>query len=272
MMKKHDVGLWDQVNCSAEDREIGPRMLRSLVQSERPVLVMRDVLPPQVLKGGLRLIEEHHESALATRYVNGTLTTIGPYLAGHLAQPDRYFQGARTLDKVFSEPEHDLRRLTRERLQAFFHLRSFTAAQEADGRRYADAVVRIHGDGVRNPLHNDNVMRDAAKTGLSLARLKHQLSCIVCVQECDQGGELILYRRPWRPEDEGFKIQGGLGYDLGVVRGAAREVFRPQTGDVYLINPTNYHEIERVCGRDRITLGFFIGFYDDGLSDAVVWS
>ncbi|CAM5659769.1 hypothetical protein SALBM311S_09861 [Streptomyces alboniger] len=40
---------------------------------------------------------------------------------------------------------------------------------------------------------------------------------------------------------------------------------------MYLINPTYYHEIEKVHGATRTTLGFFIGFTDDTLTNAVAW-
>jgi len=247
-------------------------MLRALVHNECAVLVLRDLLSPALVEETRRFVRAHYERAFATRYVNGTLTTIGPYLAKHLAQPDRYFEGAREMDEVFSGAEPDPRLLTREGLRAFLGLESCSVARETDGRLYADSVVRIHADGVRNPLHNDNIMRDAADTGLVLRRLRYQLSCIVCIQECDEGGELIHYQKAWHPDDEAYKIKDGLGYDRGVVHGVARQIFKPRTGDVYLINPTNYHEIESVRGRDRITLGFFIGFSGNALSDAIVWS
>jgi hypothetical protein len=151
-------------------------------------------------------------------------------------------------------------------------LAGLDVAREADGRRYADSIIRVHGDGVANPLHNDNIMRDASRTGLKLAGLKHQLSCVVCVQECDRGGELVTYRKRWAPDDEVFKVKDGLGYDDRVIVGVERDVFRPRQGDVYLINPTSYHEIKQVGGKDRVTLSFFIGFYDDNLEEAVLWS
>ncbi|WP_437757468.1 2OG-Fe(II)-dependent halogenase WelO5 family protein [Sorangium sp. So ce1389] len=263
---------WNQVALRADDRSSGRKLLRGLVDSEVAVVVCKDLLGEKLLQSGLKQIRDHYGKKFATQYVNGTLTTIGPYLAKHLSRPEEYFENACVTDEVFTEPDFDLRRLVRNRLQTLFGLQSLRIEEEPDGRRYADSVVRIHADGVCNPLHNDNIMRDAASTGLSLARLKHQLSCIVCIQECDQGGELISYRKTWNEEDEAFKIKGGLGYDRGVVGDVPRTVFRPQTGDVYVINPTNYHEIERVGGKDRITLGFFIGFYDDDLRNAVVWS
>jgi hypothetical protein len=97
------------------------------------------------------------------------------------------------------------------------------------------------------------------------------LSCVVCVQGCEAGGELSIYRKPWEATDEIHKVPSGLGYDLAVVDGRPVHEFRPKTGDVYLLNPTNYHAVKKVTGADRITLGFFFGFFDDKLDDAVSW-
>jgi hypothetical protein len=209
---------------------------------------------------------------MVTRYSNGELTTFGTYLAPHLGAPERYFAASGSGDTLFPDPEADPRARVRERLRAFLGLNSLDVAAEPDGRRYAPAIVRLHRDGVGNPLHNDNVMRDAAATSLSLSRLRHQFSCITCLQECDGGGELLHYRRRWTPSDEAFKVPQGLGYTGDAVAGAELFRFRPETGDVYLIDPTNYHAIEPVRGRDRLTMGFFFGFFDDVLDEGVCWS
>jgi hypothetical protein len=263
---------WAPAALSATDRVAARPLLRRLADHDLPVVVVRDLLDRRLLERGLQQIRDHDSRRQANHYVNGTLTTIGPYLARHLSRMDEYFATAGTLDEVFADPEFDVRGIVRERLRSLFGLSGFRVEQEPDGRRYADSIVRIHGDGVENPLHNDNIMRDAAGLGLTLERLRHQLSCVICIQECDRGGELINYRKEWSPPDELFKIRDGIGYDQRVVDGVARSVFRPQTGDVYLINPTAYHEIARVGGADRVTLSFFIGFGDDELTSAVVWS
>jgi hypothetical protein len=263
---------WGPVTVDAESAVRGKQLLRQLVDDRASVVVIKGLLDDRVLRKGAELIFAHYEKKTASRYHNGTLTTIGPYLARHLSELDHYFSFARLTDEVFADSDHDLRKVTQLRLRGLLGLRRLEVEREADGRCYADSIIRIHGDGVANPLHNDNIMRDAARSGLKLARLKHQLSCVVCVQECDTGGELITYRKRWSPDDEKFKVKGGLGYDPGVVAGIESDVFRPQQGDVYLINPTSYHEIARVGGKDRVTLSFFIGFYDDDLDDAILWS
>jgi hypothetical protein len=265
-------GKWGPLVINAGAGRADKRVLRQLVDQEISVLVIKDLLNEMLLQKGLELIFSHYEKKTASRYHNGTLTTIGPYLARHLSDLDHYFANNRVMDEVFANSDFDLRQIVQSRLQSLLGLKRLEVETEADGRRYADSIIRIHGDGVANPLHNDNIMRDAASSKLKLAKLVHQLSCVVCIQECDRGGELVTYRKRWTPEDERFKIKGGLGYDSGVITGVEQNVFRPHQGDVYVINPTSYHEILEVAGKDRITLSFFIGFYGDNLEEAILWS
>lgn len=263
---------WGKIILKGDAGRPHKELLRRLVDQDVSVIVMRDLLGDKLLAKGLELIFAHYAKKSANRYHNGTLTTIGPYLARHLKELDVYFSQATMTDEVFANTDFDMRKIVQSQLRSMFGWKKLSVESEADGRRYADSIIRVHGDGVANPLHNDNIMRDAKGTGLKLAGLKHQLSCVVCMQECDQGGELVTYRKRWAPEDEKFKVKDGLGYHAEVVSEVSRDVFRPQQGDVYVINPTSYHEIERVTGKDRVTLSFFIGFYDDNLEEAVLWS
>ncbi len=251
---------------------LGTDVVGRLVNGDVSVVVLRDLLPKEVFATNRERIKTQFARASTTRYINGALTTIGPYLARFLSNPDAYFRESKETNDLFREIGFDLGTRVRERLKEVLGLRSFEPAREPDGRIYAESIVRIHADGVRNPLHNDNIMRDAADIGIRVAHLKQQLSCVVCLQECDTGGELYHYRKKWHPDDEVYKIKGGLGYDEEVVRGYACDVFKPQTGDVYLLNPTYYHAIERVGGADRLTMGFFIGLPGNALDEAVVWS
>jgi hypothetical protein len=264
-----DTATWGLVEC---DVGADPALLGQLIRGEVAVVRLRELLPPQDFDLARDRLPDLVAEARTTRYVNGALTTVGPYLNKYLDRPDDYFTEAERAEALFRRAGFDLADRVRTALAKAFALRTMEPATEPDGRRYGPAVLRVHADGVSNPLHNDNIMRDAADTGLSLAGLAAQLSCVVCVQECDTGGELMIYDRPWRPEDERHKVDRGLGYDHMVVADARRLIFRPRSHDVYLINPTHYHEIERVGGASRITLGFFIGFHDTRPpTDAVVW-
>jgi hypothetical protein len=262
---------WDRVDCDAGSGHADPALLRRLADGEVAVVRLRRLVPGVQFDRNRARLREIFGAATTTHYANGTLTTIGPFLAKYLSRVDDYFADARDAERRLGEVHFDLARQVREALTKVFGLAGMEPAVEPDGQRYGEAVVRVHADGVTNPLHNDNIMRDGRDVGLSLAGLRHQLSCVVCVEECDSGGELRTYQRRWQPRDEQFKIKDGLGYDPEVVAGVPRYTFLPRVEDVYLINPTYYHEIARVGGSDRTTLGFFIGFADDRLDEAVVW-
>ena len=249
----------------------GAALLKGLVDGDIPVLVLRGLLPAPVFAANRDRIVPLFDQAATTRYANGSLTTIGPYLAKHLGDPQAYFAEAAQAEALTASVGFDLAARTRAALAELLGLRSFEPTVEPDGRRYAEQNVRIYQDAIRTPLHNDNMMRDAAGTGLLLAELSYHLSCVVCIQECDEGGELEIHHRVWQSSDEDYKVIGGLGYDDAVVAGARSCRFKPEAGDVYLLNPTQYHSIERVGGQDRVTMGFFFGFFDSALTDASAW-
>jgi hypothetical protein len=250
----------------------GAGALQRLRDDSAAVIVLRKALDGDDLSALATEVSRRRAEATVSTYSNGTLTTFGCYLARHLREPETYFARASSGDDLFATQRHDLRATVRQQLSTFLELRELAPAQEPNGQLYAPAIVRVHGDGVSNPLHNDNIMRDAARSGLIVSRLRYQFSCVTCIQECSANGELLHYRRRWEPTHEQFKVEGGLGYREEVVNGAELCRFRPETGDIYLIDPTNFHAIRAVTGRDRITLGFFFGFFDAEFRDAVYWS
>ncbi|MFI9723645.1 hypothetical protein ACIHFE_28980 [Streptomyces sp. NPDC052396] len=262
---------WDRVVIDVARQRPDAGLLRRLADGETAVVVLRNLLPAREFADNLDRIGKLFANASTTSYANGALTTIGPYLAKYLDDLDGYFTAAAEAKAMLEGVSYDLAGQVRAALGETFGLAAVEPAREPDGREYAASVVRIHADGVRNPLHNDNIMRDAKDTGIVLSGLAHQLSCVVCLQECDGGGELRIHPKPWEPSDEVHKIPDGLGYDEAVVAGYPGHEFKPQAGDVYLINPTRYHSIERVSGSNRITMGFFMGFADQRLDSAVVW-
>lgn len=262
---------WKELVYQTGSPVLGLSALRELRDNQRPVIILKGLLNTPALAVFQQAVDAHRDRAVVSKYANGALTTLGPYIARHLKDPEAYFAHARATDILFPDPNLDLRAHVLQRLRETFNLKTLETATQ-NGRSYAPMIVRLHSHGINNPLHNDHIMRDAAGTDLILAKLDCQFSCIVCVQECDEGGELVLYRKPWEPEDEKHKIPGNLGYDHSVVEQVEYFKYKPATGDVYLINPTNYHEIYEVRGTERRTLSFFFGFFDKELEQGVIWS
>lgn len=270
------TGNWQRVELDVTESggqaaERGPSLLKDLVEGSVPVIVLRGLLPAEAITRNRQRAETLFHTATTTRYANGSLTTVGPYLAKYLADQAAYFREAEQAQELLRQTGFDLAARTRAALAEFFGLSGFEPAVEPDGRRYAEQNVRIYPVGNQTPLHNDNIMRDAAGTGLTLANLASHLSCVVCLQECEEGGELRVHRKMWKPAHEEYKAQGRLGYYEAVALGASRHSFKPRTGDIYLLNPTHYHSIGQVGGCDRITMGFFFGFFDHSLTNAVGW-
>jgi len=262
---------WNAFTYDIDENPGSEDALGRLLRNQAAVFVLRD----NSLRSGFAALTteilRRRDRALVSQYSNCSLTTIGTYLARHLADPARYFDASSSANDLFATQKTDLRALVRARLKSFLQLNSLNVASESGDRLYAPAVVRIHADGVSNPLHNDNIVRDAARTGLVLSRLRYQFSCVSCLQECDLGGELLHYQRRWCSSDEVFKVKDGLGYHPGVVENAQLCEFRPSTGDVYIMDPTNYHAIRAVLGGVRITMGFFFGFFDEDCKEGVCW-
>lgn len=233
------------------------------------MLVLKGMLTPAAFARHRETAAALYDHATTTYYANGKLTAIGPYLAKHLDDPDRYFAESARFNALTAEMGFTVADEVRAGFSELFGLQ-MDIATEPDGRQYAGTCVRIHPDGVANPMHNDKIARDAAGTGLVVAGLAYQLSCVICLQECATGGESKMYAKSWEPADERFKIPRGLGYEYGMVAGVASHEFKPQAEDVYIINPSYYHEILEVGGDDRLTVGFFFGG-DDALDRAVAW-
>lgn len=266
-----ELNLWPMMTVEPGDPLPGRAALQALQSGTLALVVLRNRLPGSALVATQQMLARYRTAAAVNRYSNATLTTFGPYLARHLRDPGEYFARAGEADVLFPDPQTDLRQNVRDLLREAFGLRSVSVAAESDGRCYAGGVVRLHADGVCNPLHNDHIARDAAHSGLVLGGLRAQLSCVTCLQECTFGGELRHYKRLWHPADERFKANG-LGYDAAVVEGVPCLTFKPQTGDVYIMNPVHYHEIAAVGGAERQTLGFFFGLMTEDANDVVAWS
>lgn len=239
--------------------EVPPKgLLQALLADEVAIVRVADVAP-DIRPRALQAILEARPSVNA--YSNAALTTVGPYLARHLGDPGPYFGRSGELDDLFIGEDLDPRPRLKRTLSALLGV-EVARLKEADGRRYADGVVRLHADGVANPLHNDMIARDAKGSGLAVARSRQQLSSIYCLQECSFGGELAIFSKRWSTKDEKLKIGGGLGYHEEVVKDVKSVRFRPNAGDLYVIDPRNYHAIEPVVGQTRITLGSFLTFFD----------
>jgi hypothetical protein len=266
------MAIFNQIRVISPKMFVESTWLDDIVTARVPLLVLRNFLTPEVREAAVDDLQLCREKVRVSHYPNGALTTLGPYLAKHTAAPENYFTELRDIQPALPPSLHCLRDQVYNWVKHALRLESLQTATDPQHGDYAGSIVRFHANGVANPLHNDNIVRDAAGSGLTVTDILHQLSCVVCLQECSAGGELRIFNKQWQPVDERFKTPGELGYQSGVIEHCETCEFSPRSGDIYLFNPAFYHEIDRVEGDTRITMGFFFGLTDKKMKHAIAWS
>ena len=195
-------------------------------------------------------------------FQNGKLSHIGPFLMSHTTTKEKYFQRARNAQEAFNEifsgvkrPEVEIHEYISQMLPSY----SVSSARESQNQ-YSPFIIRIHEKGKEIPIHKDNVKHEGREYNLS--EIDCQLSCVLHLQESENGGDLIIYDRQWKKEDEKFR-----NIDFGYTRDAISDSIHSRLtnihpGDLVIINPRYYHKVTKITGdTPRITLGMFLGIY-----------
>lgn len=245
---------------------------KDIVTGHTTLLVLRGFLRNNTMHSISRDVLACHENITTSNYTNANLTTLGPYLAKYFSNPHAYFSQSRAQQSLYPQSLVDIRAVIYQTLRHALVLDYLETAFEPGLGEYSGSIIRFHADGVSNPLHTDNVLRDGSGSGLAVTAIKHQLSCVVCLQECTQGGILRIHQKVWEPLHERFKVKGELGYREDVISGSEFCDFYPRQGDIYVFNPNHYHQISPVSGMTRITMGFFFGIVDESMKKAIAWS
>jgi len=138
----------------------------------------------------------------------------------------------------------------------------------ADGRPFLPATIRFLSAGDLLPLHYENEvfnwpgLRDSLAARLDRATL---MSFYVPLVVSDAGGELVLYRTTCN--EGGADRIGRLGGDDAArpqFESEGFEVLRPGPGDLLVFDGgRRYHEVTRIEGRDRWTMGGVMAFSRD---------
>lgn len=235
------------------------------------------VFPGFLTESECSAVVEALELAPKTTFKSGDalVSTLGVYLPDAVNDPDAYFARAAELEPIIASVLTLGRGDVRDRVRLMFesHVnRPVIAATGPDGREYGQGSLRIHGAGAGASVHRDVAAVDAA--GWNVAEMDAQFSAVLMLQPSEAGGELVVYRQKWQPEDDAeYKNKGALGWDPRVVDGAQEATYSAGAGDVYVFNPTHYHEVLLTSGEtDRVSMQFFMAFDLDGDGPVVTLS
>jgi hypothetical protein len=189
---------------------------------------------------------------------NNSSTKFGTSLSSHIYEKQRYFSKSKKsneiLKNLFSENTSPLT-FMQQKISKLFGKKIYTATE--NGNVYSDAVIRIHDSGDSVHLHRDNSNFEMSEFNVS--RLKNQLSAILYLQCPDAGGELTIFHKMWSKKDEMMR-EPEFGYSSDLIRGVYQTKIRPIAGNMVILNPKFYHQIESISGlKSRIALTFFFG-------------
>ena len=189
---------------------------------------------------------------------NDSSTKFGTSLSSHIYERQKYFSKSKKsneiLKNLFSENISPLT-FMQQKISKLFGKKIYTATENENA--YSDAVIRIHGNDDSVHLHRDNSNFEMSEYNVS--RFKNQLSAILYVQSPGVGGELTIFHKMWSKKDEMMR-EPEFGYSSDLIKGICQTKIRPIVGNMVILNPKFYHQIESISGlKSRITLGFFFG-------------
>ena len=184
---------------------------------------------------------------------------IGPFLMNYTTRKKKYFQNAKKANivfkKIFSNVENPVNKIKLTMSKSFPNYKiSETKENKLD---YALCNIRRHVKGKLVPLHKDNVKYEG--TEYNISKINNQLSCILHLQQTEEGGNLLIYKKQWEKKLEKFR-EIEFGYKDTLKNGSEVDTIKSKVGDLVILNPNYLHEVSKIQGNsDRITLGIFFG-------------
>lgn len=198
----------------------------------------------------------------------GATKTLQVGVALSAEPPERYFErssaanrAVRALYEGMKNPVDEVRGTLARRLGWVF-----TEPSE-NNLPYCTNVVAAMNPGTLLPIHCD-LPRDQRiqRSSFFISKFPRLLTFNVYLSTSDHGGQLVIYRRKVRLDEE-QPSQCAFAF-----RDVPRAVVSPRPGDLVVFDPDHFHEVLRVGGeRLRFTSQWFISL-DPGTGRAACWS
>ena len=232
--------------------------LEHVLSGKIPATVIHNFYDEKYCKTIADRVESHSQD----NFQNGKLRHIGPFLMSYATSKKKYFEDAKqsqkTFESIFCGIKNPITHIYNG-IGKMFPGYSISLAHEFK-KDYSPAVIRIHEKGKSIPVHKDNVKYEGKEYALS--GIDHQISCILHLQESEYGGDLVMYNKQWKRDDEKFR-NIDFGYSSRLTESSEScKISNFNAGDLVIMNPSYYHKVTEIAGNTpRITLGMFLGFY-----------
>lgn len=192
-------------------------------------------------------------SIFESRTYNGNTTLVLGTLFGHdneyFSKSDRLSERIRDFWRGGENPSEKLRQCLERAL-------GWRAVEAREGPQpYLSSVILGSSPGTFGPLHCDKLIESASNF---IYRFSLLLSWNAYFSAPSSGGELVIHRKRYRPEDDAFLAEKRA--PTALVNDFERVVLRVKAGDLVIFDPGHYHQILKVDGAEpRISAHSFIG-------------
>lgn len=268
-MREQAIGsAWQQ-----PAKELNQSNLRALIAGEIPALLISHFATAEECSAICHAIRSH--AALADDAKTTRMTLIGANFSNYAGDGKAgYFDlvapSYQALRLVLADAGFDPLKRMIDRLSAIWPAEVDVASEPGFGRYFAGGIKTRASSG---HLHYDFAPHTA--DGFAIAQITDQLGWNLYLDMPAKTGETTAYRRPV-PRDGGRAGSGpvrALNLDQGYIDGAEAFTFRPNIGDVAIINTRYPHDIMVENARPdewRAQTSSFIGrLKDDRL---ILWS
>ena len=101
-----------------------------------------------------------------------------------------------------------------------------------------------------------------------ISNVKAQYAWNIYLSDPGDGGELVVYDKPWVSSDDQYIFKNTYGYDNKVVAGANSASLKPKKLSLVLFNSRNFHEV-KASTKPRIGVGGHLGLTFD--NQIIAW-
>ena len=226
---------------------------KNLISGIIPAIIIPEIISKSVCENLCsKILANQHTSG------PGISNKIGTSLSSHIYEKSKYFSNAQKsnqlIQHIFEDTQSPL--LTMQKTVTDISQKQISTAME-NAMSYSDAVIRIHQHEDSVHLHRDNSAFEMSE--YSVSHFDNQLSAILYLQSPKEGGELTIYQKKWTILDEKMR-QPDFGYSTDIVKDIPYISIPPIPGNMVIINPKFYHQIESIYGtKQRISMSFFFG-------------
>jgi hypothetical protein len=268
MANQMATGAWKAIELTPE--QIGLSELRLLCDGTAGCLVVDDFYPNTACADVVQNIER---AGLARSYTGDNVEASFSGLAAieYAGQQEEYLAAVEGANA-------ERRRLLGGQADPLAAVLRLLGSAWRAGARIATEGTRPYFAGIIRDVrkvahHTDSAARDLR--GWAIAGDRWQLSWNLYLSAPASGGELAIWQRQWREEDEmtfRFDRTTKKGYRPEVVDGPPAVVVPPRPGRLVMFNTLYYHVVFDVTGgRPRFAMSSFVGGTDER-SPLVLWS